>query len=117
MRSNRWFSILFVVLLGIVPIAAGHNGYRSLLNLVLCMSAAITILYVSHTRAEYLWPGALGGVALILAPLSPALTVTGPLWPNVICVAVFVAYYKLCIARSRISISAGGGQGGGQRAR
>ena len=113
MRSNRLFPISFVVLLGIVPIAVGHNGYWSLLNLVLCMSAAITILYLSHTRAEYLWPGALGGIALILAPLSPALAVTGPLWPDVICVAVFVAYYKLCIARSRMS----GGQGGGQRAR
>ena len=117
MRSNRLFSILFVLLLGIVPVAVGYNGYRSLLNLVLCMSAAITILYVSHTRAEYLWPGALGGVALILVPLSPALAVTSPLWPNVICVAVFVAYYKLCIARSRMSISSRGGQGGGQRAR
>lgn len=116
MRSNRWFSILFVVLLGIMLLAVGHNGYWSLLNLVLCTSAAITILYVLHTRAEYLWPGALGGAALILAPLSPALTVTGPLWSNVICIAVFVAYYKLCIARSRMSISARG-QGGGQRAR
>lgn len=117
MRSNRWFSILFIVLLGIAPIAVGHDGYRSLLNLILCTAAAITILYVSHTRAEYLWLGALGGVALILGPLSPAQTVTSPLWPNVICVAVFVAYYKLCIARSRTSISAPGGQGGGQRAR
>ena len=116
MRSNRWFSILFVVLLGIAPVAVGHNGYWSLLNLVLSMSAAITILYLSHTRAEYLWPGALGGIALILAPLSPALAVAGPLWPDVICVAVFVAYYKLCIAQSRMSMSVRSGQGGGQRA-
>lgn len=117
MRPNRLFPILFVVLLGIVPIAVGPNGYWSVLTLVLCMSAAITILYLSRTRAEYLWPGALGGIALILAPLSPALAVTGPLWPDVICVAVFVAYYKLCIAQSRMSMLARGGQGGGQRAR
>lgn len=117
MRSNRLFPILFVVLLGIVPVVVSHNGYWSLLNLVLCMLAAITILYLLHTRAEFLWPGALGGIALILAPLSPALAVTGPLWPDVICVAVFVAYYKLCIAQSRMSRPVRGGQGGGQRAR
>lgn len=117
MRSNRLFSSSLVVLLGIVLVVAGHDGYWNLLHLVLCMSAAITILYVSHTRSEYLWLGALGGVALILAPLNPAVTVTGPLWPDLICVAVFVAYYKLFITRSRISNPARGGQGGGQRAR
>lgn len=117
MRSNRLFSPLFVVLLVIVPVVTGRNGYWSLLNLVLCMSAAITILYLSYTRAEYLWPGALCGIALIVAPLSPALAVTGPLWPDVICVVVFVAYYKLCIAHSRMSMPVRGGQGGGQRAR
>ena len=69
------------------------------------------------SRAEYLWLGALGGVALILTPLNLALTVTGPFWPDVICVAVFVAYYKLCIAGSRMSVPSRGGQGGGQRAR
>ena len=117
MRSNRLFSILLVVFLGTVLVVAGHNGYWSLLRLVLCMSAAIAILYISHTRAEYLWLGALGGVALILAPLNPALTVTGPLWPDIICVAVFVAYYKLCIARSRTRSHSGGGHGSGYRAR
>ena len=73
MRSNRLLSILLVVLLGIVLVVTGHNGYWSLLDLILCMSSAIAILYVSHTRAEYLWLGALGGVALILTPLNLAL--------------------------------------------
>ena len=111
------FSILLVALLGIVPVVAAHNGYWGLLHLVLCMSAAIAILYILHTRAEYLWLGALGGVALILTPLSSPLTVTGPLWPDVICVAVFIAYYKLCIARSRTRSHSSGGHGSGHRAR
>ena len=91
----------------------GAQRLLELLHLVLCMSAAIAILYISHTRAEYLWLGALGGVALILTPLNSALTVTGPLWPDLICVAVFVAYYKLCIARSRTRSPSGGGHGSG----
>ena len=112
-----WVPIFFLVLLGPGLFVARHNGYWSLLHLVLCMSATIAILYVSRARAEYLWLGALGGVALIVAPLSPALTVTGPLWPDVICVAVFVVYYKFCVAGSRTAARAGGGHGSGYRAR
>jgi hypothetical protein len=76
-------------------------------RLALCMSAAIAILYVSRIRAEYLWLGALGGIALMLTPLPPGLIVNGPFWLDVICVAIFVGYYKLCIARSRFKGSHG----------
>jgi hypothetical protein len=110
-------SIFFLVSLGPVLVVAGHNGYWSLLPLVLCMSAAIVILYVSHARAEYLWLGALGGVALIVTPLTPALTVTGSLLPDVIGVAVFVVYYKFCVAGNRMPAHAGGGHGSGYRPR
>lgn len=110
-------SISFLVLLGPGLVVAGHNGYWSLLDLVLCISAAIVILYVCRARAEYLWLGALGGVALIVAPLSPALTVTGPLWVDVITVAVFVAYYKFCIAGNRTPARPSGGHVSGYRAR
>lgn len=110
-------SIFFLVLLGLGVVVAGHNGYLSLLSLVLCVSVAITILYVSHARAKHLWLGALGGVALILAPLSPALTVAGPLWPDVIGVAVFIAYYNFCVADSRTPARASGSLGSGYRAR
>lgn len=110
------FSVFLLLLLGFAVIMADHHGYWGLLHLALCMCAAVTILYVSRARAEYLWLGALGGIALMLAPLNPALTGTGPFWPDVICVAVFVVYYKLFIARSRTPNSSGG-HGSGYRAR
>jgi hypothetical protein len=105
-----------LALLGLVPVLVGQNGYWGLLHLVLWMSAAVAILYVSRTRAEYLWLGALCGIALILAPLRPGQTVAGPLWPDVICVAVFVAYYRLCIAGSRTQSHSDSGHGSGHRA-
>ena len=116
MRLDVLFPIFLLVLLGLVLLVAGHNGHWSLLHLVLCMCAAITLLYVSRTRAEYLWLGALGGIALMLTPLNLGLTVTGPYWTDVICVAVFVGYYKLFVARTRMP-SSGSGHGSGYRAR
>lgn len=110
------FSIFLLVLLGCVLVVAGHNNYWGLFHLVLSMCAATAILYVSRTRAKYLWLGALGGIALMLIPLSPALTVPGAFWSDVICVAVFVSYYKLFIARNRTP-SSSGGHGSGYRAR
>lgn len=101
MRLDLLLSVFLLVLLGFVFVAADHNGYSGLLHLFLCMCAAITILYVSRTRAAYLWLGALGGIALILTILNPALAVAGSSWLDVICVAVFVGYYKLFIARGR----------------
>lgn len=114
-RLDRLLSIFLSVLLGFVLVVAGHNGFWGLLHLLLCMCAATTILYVSRTRAEYLWLGALGGIALMLITLSPALTVPGTFGSDVICVAVFVGYYKLFIARNRTP-SSGGGHGSGYRA-
>ena len=100
----------------IVPLLRQQKGFRDdLLHLLLCMCAATTILYVSRTRAEYLWLGALGGIALMLITLSPALTVPGTFGSDVICVAVFVGYYKLFVARTRTP-SSGGGHGSGYRA-
>lgn len=116
MHLDLLFSIFLLLLVGFVLVLAGHNGYWGLLHLGLCMCTAITILYVSRTRAEYLWLGALGGVALMLTPLSPMLTDNGPVWQDVICVAVFVGYYKLFIARNR-ALSSGEGHGSGYRAR
>ena len=114
MRLDLFLSICLLVLLGFVFVAADHSGYSGLLHLVLCMCAAITILYVSRTRGEYLWLGALGGIALMLTILNPALAATGPFWPDLICVAVFVGYYKLFIARSQTS-SSREGRGSGYR--
>lgn len=116
MRLDLLISIFLLLLLGFVLVVAGHNGYWGLLNLVLCICSAIAILYVSRTRAEYLWLGALGGIALMLTPLSPTLMDNGPVWPDVICVAVFVGYYKLFIARSRTP-DPREGHGSGYRAR
>lgn len=116
MRLDVLFSIFLLLLLGFVLAVADHNGYWGLLHLVLCMCAAITILYVSRARAEYLWLGALGGIALMLITLSPALTVPGTFGSDVICVAAFIGYYKLFIARQRTP-SPGGGHGSGYRAR
>ena len=106
------FSVPLLLLLGFALIVADHRAYWGLLRPVLCLCAATTILYVSCTRAEYLWLGALGGVALMLTPLSATLTANGPVWPDVICVAVFVGF----IARKRAP-SSGGGHGSGYRAR
>lgn len=116
MRLDLLLSIFLFALLGCVLVAAGHNGYWGLLHLLLCMGAAITILYVSRTRGEYLWLGALGGIALILTILNPTLAVTGSLWPDVICVAAFVGYYKLLIARGQTPGSSEG-HGSGHRSR
>jgi hypothetical protein len=101
MRLDPLLSISLLALLGFVLVVAGHNGYWGLLHLVLCMSAAVTILYVSRIRAQYLWLGALGGIALMFTPLTPGPSVGSPFWLDVICVAVFVGYYKLHIAQSR----------------
>src|SRR6185437_16046923 len=46
--------------------------------------------YVSRIRAQYLWLGALGGIALMLTPLTTGPSVGSPFWLDVICVAVFV---------------------------
>lgn len=100
-RLHLLILIFFVLLLGVGLAVAGQHGYWGLLHLVLCVFAAVVILYVSRTRAEYLWLGALGGVALVLTPTNPALTGNGPFWPDVICVGVFVVYYKLIIARHK----------------
>lgn len=116
MRLDLLLSTFLLVLLGLVLVAADHNGYAGLLHLLLCMCAAITILYVSRTRGEYLWLGALGGIALILTILNPALAVTGSFWLDVICVAVFVGYYKLFIARGQTPGSSEG-HGSGYRSR
>jgi peptidoglycan/LPS O-acetylase OafA/YrhL len=101
MRLDLLLALSLLVLVGFVLAVAGHNGYWGFLHLAVCLFAAVVILYVSRSRAEYLWLGALGGIALVLTPLTPALTVTGPFWPDVICVAVFVGYYKFCVARGR----------------
>ncbi|SRR5579884_868110 len=117
MRSSFLvFSVFFLLLLGFALIVTGHHGYWGLLHLVLCLCAAIIILYVSRARAEYLWLGTLGGIALMFAPLNPAVVGTGPFWPDVICVAVFVGYYKLFIARNRTPGSRSS-RGSGYRAR
>jgi hypothetical protein len=107
MRLDLLLSTSLLVLVGFVLLVLGHNGYWGFLHLAVCMFAAVIILYVSRSRAEYLWLGALGGIALMLTPLTPALTVTGPFWPDVICVAVFVGYYKFCVAQGRTRDSAG----------
>jgi hypothetical protein len=107
MRLDLLLSTSLLVLVGFVLVVLDHNGYWGFLHLAVCMSAAVIILYVSRSRAEYLWLGALGGIALMLTPLTPALTVTGPFWPDVICVGVFVGYYKFCVARGRAPDSAG----------
>jgi peptidoglycan/LPS O-acetylase OafA/YrhL len=107
MRLDLLLSIFLLALVGFVLVVLGHNGYWGFLHLAVCMSAAVLFLYVSRSRAEYLWLGALGGIALMLTPLTPALTATGPFWPDVICVAVFVGYYKFCVARGRTPDSAG----------
>ncbi|HZI56302.1 MAG TPA: hypothetical protein VFF39_05980 [Verrucomicrobiae bacterium] len=101
MRLDPLLSISLLALLGFVLVVAGHNGYWGLLHLSLCMSAAVTILYVSRIRAQYLWLGALGGIALMLTPLTTGPSVGSLFWLDVICVAVFVGYYKLYIAQSR----------------
>ena len=113
MRLDLLLAISLFVLLGFVLVAAGHNG---LLHLLLCMGAAITILYVSRTRGEYLWLGALGGIGLMLTILNPALAATGSFWPDAICVAVFVGYYKLFIARGQTP-GPSEGHGSGYRSR
>lgn len=97
MRVHLLISVFLFLLLGFMLVLASQNGCWELLHLALCMCTAITILFVSRARAEYLWLGALGGVALVLTPLTPALT-GRPFWPDAICVAVFVGYYKLFIA-------------------
>jgi hypothetical protein len=107
MRLDLLLSLSLLVLVGFVLAVAGHNGYWGFLHLAVCLFVAAVILYVSRSRAEYLWLGALGGIALMLTPLTPALTVTGPFWPDVICVAVFVGYYKFCVARDRTPASGG----------
>lgn len=109
MRSSTLFAIPLGMLLGLMLLVI-YKDHSALLHLFLCASAALLILYVSRTRAEYLWIGILGGLALILNPLSPMQSESSSLWPDVVCVVVFIVYYKLCIAGSRMSIRSGSGR-------
>jgi hypothetical protein len=113
MGLNAWFTVLIAVSLGTV-LFVSNQDHSALLHLALCASTALIVLYVSRTRAEYLWVGALGGIALILIPLSPVAGESSRLWPDVVCVAVFVAYYKLCVAKHQMSMPSGRAHSRGQ---
>lgn len=70
---------------------AGNPDYRVLLEFTIFASVALVVLHALRARAEYRWAGILGGIALLL------LAGQGSFVVELISVALFVIYYRVCI--------------------
>jgi hypothetical protein len=104
MASKSVFFTLLCVL-GLALITSGGADWRSLMQFSVCVVGAAAILQALRARSEYLWAGVFGGVALMFGLLVPVSTGKNSFWPDIICVLVFVLYYRLCIATRESSIS------------
>lgn len=98
---------VFVTLLCVLALAlitTGGADWRSLMRFSACVVGAAAMLQALRARSEYLWAGVFGGVALMFGLLVPVSTGKNSFWPDIICVLVFVLYYRLCIARRESSM-------------
>ncbi len=114
--ASKSIFLLLLCALGLALISSGGADWRSLMRFSVCVVGAAAILQALRARSEYLWAGIFGGVALLFGLLVPVSTGKNSFWPDIICVLVFVVYYRLCIARREPSLGAGS-HAGAQRSR
>lgn len=115
--ASKWVFLLLLCALGLALIGSGGADWRSLMRFSVCVVGAAAILQALRARSEYLWAGIFGGVALIFGLMVPVTTGRNSFWPDIVCVIVFVLYYRLCIARREDPIAASGTRVGAQRSR
>ncbi len=115
--ASKSIFLLLLCALGLALISSGGADWRSLMRFSVCVVGAAAILQALRARSEYLWAGIFGGVALLFGLLVPVSTGKNSFWPDIICVLVFVVYYRLCIARRERPIGASGTHASAQRSR
>ncbi len=89
-------SISFAAL-AVALLIIGNAGYRVLLQFTICASIAFIVVHALRARAEYRWAGILGGIALLF------LAGQGSFVVELISVALFLIYYRMCIANPGFS--------------
>jgi uncharacterized membrane protein YphA (DoxX/SURF4 family) len=115
--ASKWVFWVLLCVLGLALISSGGADWRSLMRFSVCVVGAAAILQALRARSEYLWAGIFGGVALMFGLMVPVSTGKNSFWPDIICVLVFVMYYRLCIARREPPIAATGTQPSVHRSR
>jgi hypothetical protein len=83
---------------------AGNADHRTLLQVTLGISAAFIVLHALRAEAGYFW-GTLGGIALMSNPVFRLLPGRGFFVVNLISMAVFLVYYRVCVAERRFCIA------------
>jgi uncharacterized membrane protein YqjE len=81
----------------IAVLIAGNSNYRVLLQFTIFASVALVVLHALRARAEYRWAGVLGGIALLLVAGQGSFVL------ELISLALFLVYYRVCIANPRFS--------------
>jgi uncharacterized protein DUF6804 len=95
----------------------GNPGYRVILQFLISTSAVLIVVHAVRAEAEYLWAGVFCGVALLFNPIVPVVMPgRGFFLLDLVCVAVFLLYYRVHKAKPRMSIASITRNGPGARA-